>query len=161
MNAQKTSLTDNIFGWVVGVPIVLALLIIFSPVLLYFFVVRAPIDTFQKNAFLKRNADKKILCVSRGRKFQTLLSRYRDEILGLGVDEIVLFDASSPNNRYDGFEWNSMISRVSGFPVLVTINGKALSQESLKVEFMSYFKKEIDWVELKRCIKRKVDGKNY
>jgi len=79
----------------------------------------------------------------------------------LGIDDIVLFDATKPNNQYDGFEWDTMISRSHGFPVLVRIESKNILQQSLKEEFRWYFKKEIDFVQLKGCIKRKADGTNY
>lgn len=136
MREHKNSLLDNVLGWIIGIPIILALLIVFSPVILYFLIVKAPILSFQKKAFLKRNAGKQILCISPGRKFQVFHSTYRNEILSLGIDDIIVFDATKPNNQYDGFDWDAMISRGAGFPLLVSMEGKAISQQSLKKEFM-------------------------
>ena len=96
---------------------------------------------------------------STGRKFRQFESAYRGEILSLGIDEIVVFDASRPNNQYDGFDWDRMISRRSGFPLLVSIDRRSLSQQSLKNEFIAFFRKEIDWTYLKAYIKTKVDEK--
>jgi hypothetical protein len=124
-------------------------------------IIKVPVLAYHKNAFFKRNAGKKILCISPGRKFQIFYSQYRQEILSLGIDDIVLFDATKPNNQYDSFEWDTMISRSHGFPVLVRTDSGKISQQSLKEEFRWYFKKEIDIIQLKGCIKRKVDGKRY
>jgi len=155
MSEQKNSPLDTVFGWVIGMPIVLALLIVFSPLILYFLGVKAPMVAVRKKSFLRRNAGKQILCISPGRKFQVFYSTYRSEILSLGIDDVTLFDATKPNNEYDGFEWDTMISRV-GFPLLVTIEAKGVSQQSLKEEFRWFFRKEIDFIQLKGCIKGKV-----
>jgi hypothetical protein len=161
MREQKNSFLDEALGWIIGVPIVAALLILFSPLLLFFFFVKGPILIFKKNSFLKRHEGKQILCTSPGRKLHVFHSAYRSDILSLGIDDIVVFDATKPNNKYDGFEWDPLIFRGPGFPLLISISGGKIFQQSLKSEFSGYFKKEIDWVQLKGCIKRKVDGKSY
>ena len=136
----------------------LVLVILFSPVLLCFLIVQGPLSSFKKYRFLKRNKDKRILCISTGRKFQVWRAHYQKEILALGIDDVVVFDSNKSNNQYDDFGWDKMILRDTGFPVLITINGKVTTQQSLKVEFVSFFKKEIDWMQLQECIKRKVNG---
>jgi hypothetical protein len=156
MSEQKNTLLGNLVGGIIVVPIILVLFVISFPFILYLLIIKVPIL-----AFLKRNIGKKILCISPGRKFQVFYSNYHKEILSLGIDDIVVFDATKPDNQYDGFKWDAMVSRSAGFPLLVSINDKVITQQSLKCEFMSYFKKEIDWIQLRGCIKRKVDGKSY
>lgn len=156
MNERKNSPLDIVLAIIVGIPILLVLLIIFSPFILYFLVIKTPILAFQEKAFLKRNAGKRILCTSTGRKFREFQSVYRGEILSLGIDEIVVFDANRPNNQYD---WDRMISRRPGFPLLVSIDRRSLSQQSLKNEFITFFKKEVDWTYLKAYIETKLNEK--
>lgn len=161
MAKKATNILDTIVGLIIGIPIALLLVIVCSPVILYLSVVKGPIFSFKRRKFLKRNSGKILLCISPGAKYKELQSAYNDEIKSLGVYEIVVFDPTKPNNQYDGFDWDTMISRNLGFPILVNFNTEQIIQESLKSEFRSYFKKEIDWIELKSCIKGKVDGKNY
>jgi hypothetical protein len=88
-----------------------------------------------------------------------LIYYFKNELLG--IHEVVVFDPTKPNNHYDGFEWDGMISRNLGFPILLNFTEEQISQHSLKNEFTAFFKKEIDWIQLKGCIKRRVDGKSY
>lgn len=158
MDRQENSSLHSVFGWVIVFPIALAILILFSPVLLYFLIIHGPVSAFKKYRFLKRNAGKRILCVSTGRKYQVWWTDYREEILALGIDDVVVFDSNRSDNQYDNFTWDAMILRDAGFPVLIHINDKVITQHSLKVEFLSFFKKEVDWKQLQEYIKRKVDG---
>jgi hypothetical protein len=158
MAREMNSTLQNVFGWVIVLPFVVVFLVFFSPVLLYFLLIHGPVSTFKKYKFLKRNAGKRILCVSAGRKFQTWRADHWEEILVLGIDDVVVFDSKIADNQYDNFEWDRMIARDAGFPVLITINGTVITQQSLKIEFLSFFKKEIDWMQLQEFIRRKVDG---
>src|SRR5688572_8714385 len=117
MVREENGSLQNVFECVVAVSFLLVFVVLFSPVLLYFLIIHVPVSAFKKYRFLKRNADKRILCVSTGRKFQTWWADYRKEVLELGIDDVVVFDSKTGDNEYDNFKWDKMISRDAGFPV--------------------------------------------
>ena len=71
-----------------------------------------------------------------------------------GIDNVVEFDCEKSTNRFDDFEWDQLISRDAGFPLLVKFRKDAINQRSLKNDFNAFFKNEIDWVQLKGTIKK-------
>lgn len=161
MKKGETNLLDIIIGVIIGIPIALIILILASPFILYMSVVKGPIHSFKRRKFLKRNSGKVVLCISPGRKYKLFREAHNDELVAMGIHDIIVFDPTRPNNYYDGFEWDGMISRNLGFPILLTFTEKHVIQSSLKNEFIAFFKKEIDLIQLKGCIKRTVDGKSY
>lgn len=161
MEKKETNLLDTIVGLIIGIPLALIFVVLCSPFILYMSIVKGPILSFKRRKFLRRNSGKVLLCVSPGGKYKTFQSIYHDEIKSLGVYEIVVFDPTKASNQYDGFDWDTMISRNIGFPILLNFNAEQIVQQSLKSEFLAYFKKEIDWIQLKGCIKIKIDGKSY
>ncbi|HEY8935122.1 MAG TPA: hypothetical protein VIM65_07875 [Cyclobacteriaceae bacterium] len=161
MKKNETSLLDTIVGMTIGIPIALIILILASPVILYLSIVKGPILSLKRRKFLKRNSGKIILCISPGGKYKLFQSTYHDELMSIGIHDIVVFDPTKPNNHYDHFKWDGMISRSLGFPILLKFTEDQVTQQSLKNEFIAFFKKEIDLIQLKGCIKRIVDGKSY
>jgi hypothetical protein len=123
--------------------------------LLYVLLIRAPIDSRNRKKFLLRNNGKIILCITDAAKYDPLTPTLRIALVDNHViHDIVIFDGTISNNKYDGFDWDTMISRESGFPFLVEICANKLRQHNLKSEFDAFFKKEIDSTQLLGVIKR-------
>ncbi|MBT1689304.1 hypothetical protein [Dawidia soli] len=163
MNKQDDS-RDSAVNLFMAVPMFLIMLILLAmlPLILLYFcmgiVIKELIYRFRKNRFFRRNAGKRILCVTHGQRYRVFQARYGNQLLLLGIDEIVVFDVSKNDNRYDGFVWNNMIASRDGFPLLVTLQGKTMVQQTLRHEVFAFLNKEIDWLQLEECIKRRVDG---
>ena len=132
----------------IGIPILLALFVVVSPFLL-FMVADSFLISQERKRFIKRNSGKKVLCVSPGRKYQQLCKQRRAELLVMGIDDIVVFDSGKRNNRYDNFEWDQMIAREKGFPVLVEFRRRSIMQLSFKNEFRAFMQREVNWRELR------------
>lgn len=138
------------------IPIALILLVIASPFILYFLLIKAPIDSAKKRKFLRRNEGKTILCVTTSPKYDVFKDKFLNELTGIGIQDVVPFNCEIPNNMYDNYEWDGMIARGNGFPVLVTIRRKSIEQTSMKEDFHAFFKRKIDATKLIGSIKWKM-----
>lgn len=161
MKKSETNLLDTVVGVIIGIPIALIILILASPIIAYLAIVKGPVLAFKRRKFLKRNAGKIVLCTSPGGKYKRFREAHIGELVSMGIHDVVVFDPTRPNNYYDGFEWDGLISRNLGFPIIVKFTSEKIIQQSLKNEFISFFKKEMHLIQLKECIERTVDGKSY
>lgn len=144
MANKISNLYDNVIGIIVGIPIVLIIMVLILPGLVYYLGFKLPYDSFKKRQFLKRNYGKIILCITNSTKYNALKKYNESKLHEIGIDDIVEFDGAKPNNTYDNYEWDILISRAKGFPILIFFAGKKLIQLPMKSDFRSFFKKEID-----------------
>ncbi len=161
MKKGERNLLDTIVSVVIGIPISVVVLVLLSPYILYMSVVKGPIHTFKQRRFLDRNAGKIVLCTSPGGKYKLFREAHIEELVSIGIHDVIVFDPTRPNNYYDGFEWDGLISRNLGFPILIKFTSEKIIQQSMKNEFITFFKKDMDLIQLKGCIKRTIDGKSY
>jgi hypothetical protein len=159
MSEEKKSWWDkveNALGIIIVSPLLLLLLVLAIPFILYFVLVRGPIDSYKKKQFLARNNGKVILCVTTSRKYQNFKTILIDQLFEIGVNDVVVFNNQIPNNIYDNFDWDHLITRGKGFPLLLQIHKTQINQFALKPDFQSFFKKEIDLTQLLSSIKEKM-----
>lgn len=89
-------------------------------------------------------------------KYQNFKTKFANEILTIGVNDTVAFNGEIPNNSYDSYVWDQLINRGMGFPLLIKIHSKGISQTPLKDDFQAFFKKEIDLTQLLGSMKWKM-----
>ncbi|MEO0553411.1 MAG: hypothetical protein AAF149_09450 [Bacteroidota bacterium] len=144
MAKKASNIFDNVTGLIVGIPIILIVMVLIVPGIIYYLGFKLPYDSFKKRQFLKRNYGKIILCITNSTKYNALKKYYESKLHEIGIDDIVEFDGVKPNNIYDNYEWDILICRAKGFPILIFFAGKELIQLPMKSDFCSFFKKEID-----------------
>lgn len=159
MSEEKKSWWDklqNTLSIVVLSPLLLVLLILAIPFILYFVLVRGPIDSYKKKQFLIRNKGKVILCVTTSSKYQNFKTVFFNQLFDIGINDVVVFNCQIPNNTYDSFDWDHLITRAKGFPLLLQIHQTQINQFALKTDFQAFFKKQIDLTQLLDSIKGKI-----
>ncbi|MEO0554621.1 MAG: hypothetical protein AAF149_15560 [Bacteroidota bacterium] len=144
MAKKITNILDNAIGLMVGILIILVGAILFLPGIIYLIGFKLPYDSLKKRQFLKRNYGKIILCITTSYKYDHLTRYHKDKFNEIGIDHIVEFDGAKPNNVYDGYDWDILINRVKGFPILIFFAHNELIQLPMKSDFRSFFKREID-----------------
>ncbi|HRG07250.1 MAG TPA: hypothetical protein PLJ08_01630, partial [Cyclobacteriaceae bacterium] len=147
MAEEKKSWSDkiqNVFGIVIASPLLLILLVLVIPFILYFVLIKGPIDLRKKKQFLSRNKGKVILCVTTSGKYNNFKTKFANELSTIGVNDTVAFNGEIPNNMYDNYDWDQLIKRENGFPLLLHVRNKEIIQIPLKTDFQAFFKKEID-----------------
>lgn len=161
MNEVKTksNILDNVVGLIIGIPIAVVVFTLSLPWILYHILVKAPLDNSKKRKFLKRNEGKMLLCVTTSMKYNSFKSDFINELKGIGINDVAVFNGEIPNNKYDNYDWDQLIKRERGFPILLQIHREGISQTSLKADFQAFFKKEIDSTQLLGSIKWKMSHK--
>lgn len=153
---QSSNTFDTIIGLVIGIPILVVVLVLSSPWLLYFFLIKEPLENSKRKKFLKRNEGKTLICVTTSVKYNSFKENFINELKEIGIDEVVVFNGEIPNNNYDNYDWDRLIKREKGFPLLLQIQNKVIEQTPLKTDFQAFFKKEIDLTQLLGSIKWKI-----
>jgi hypothetical protein len=153
---RDTNIFSTLLSIIIIVPIGIAAFVLISPWIFYQVAIKAPIDLWRKRKFLKRNNGKVILCITTSARYRNWLASYADDLRQLGINEVVVFNSEITTNQYDNYEWDSLIGRSNGFPILLQFHLKGIDQIPLKVAFQSFFKNEIDGTQLLEFIKSRM-----
>lgn len=145
---KSKSVLNNVFGWVIGIPLVLIVLILTSPWTLYMVLIQAPLDKRRLNKFMKDHEGSVVLCITNSPKYKFIDGDFRETLNAKGVHRVVMFDGTIGDNKLDDFNWDRLINRYTGFPQLVVFEKGKVNGIPLKDDFSAFFRKEIDKAQL-------------
>ena len=129
---------------VLGIPLLIVGVVLISPVLLYLIFIDGPRRLWAEQRFIRQHQGHVVLCIGTSNRYRFINESFLAALQSKGVQRVVVFDSTRADNTFDRFNWNNLINRSLGFPQLVVFQDGKMESVSLKENFISFFKKEID-----------------